>query len=78
MNIVCNDVPDLGIVAFADGADRPEQVDDLRLAGQAVVDVLLAPLGDEFVSFMTRDIPPAPPQAAELRAINSGKSAAAA
>ena len=32
---------------------------------------------DEFVSFMTRDIPPAPPQAAELRAINSGKSAAA-
>ena len=32
----------------------------------------------EFVAFMTRDIPPAPPQAGELRAINSGKSPAAA
>lgn len=32
----------------------------------------------EFVAFMTKDIPPAPPQAAELRAINSGASAAAA
>jgi hydroxyacylglutathione hydrolase len=32
----------------------------------------------EFVTFMTKDIPPAPPQAAELRAINSGASAAAA
>jgi hydroxyacylglutathione hydrolase len=32
----------------------------------------------EFVTFMTTDIPPAPPQAAELRAINSGTSAAAA
>ena len=33
---------------------------------------------DDFVAFMTKDIPPAPPQAAELRAINSGTSAAAA
>lgn len=32
----------------------------------------------EFVAFMTKDIPPAPPQAAELRAINSGTSSAAA
>jgi len=32
----------------------------------------------DFVTFMTTDIPPAPPQAAELRAINSGASAAAA
>lgn len=31
----------------------------------------------EFVAFMTKDIPPAPPQAAELRAINSGAAAAA-
>lgn len=32
----------------------------------------------EFVAFMTKDIPPSPPQAAELRAINSGLSFAAA
>lgn len=31
----------------------------------------------EFVAFMTKDIPPAPPQAAELRAINSGVLATA-
>ncbi|GAA3107835.1 MBL fold metallo-hydrolase [Rhizobium viscosum] len=31
----------------------------------------------DFVAFMTKDIPPAPPQAAELRALNSGISAAA-
>lgn len=31
----------------------------------------------EFVAFMTQDIPPAPPQAAELRAINSGLASAA-
>jgi glyoxylase-like metal-dependent hydrolase (beta-lactamase superfamily II) len=33
---------------------------------------------DEFVRAMTADIPPPPPGAAEIRAINSGKSAAAA
>jgi hydroxyacylglutathione hydrolase len=32
----------------------------------------------DFVAFMTKDIPPGPPQAAELRAINSGATAAAA
>jgi glyoxylase-like metal-dependent hydrolase (beta-lactamase superfamily II) len=32
---------------------------------------------EEFIAFMTKDIPPAPPQAAELRAINSGVSSAA-
>lgn len=32
----------------------------------------------EFVAFMTKDIPPAPPRAADLRALNSGKSSASA
>ncbi|MGA8616406.1 MAG: MBL fold metallo-hydrolase, partial [Xanthobacteraceae bacterium] len=33
---------------------------------------------DAFVGFMLQDIPPAPPEAAELRAWNSGVYAAAA
>jgi glyoxylase-like metal-dependent hydrolase (beta-lactamase superfamily II) len=32
----------------------------------------------EFVSFMLKDIPPAPPDAARLRAVNSGRAVAAA
>jgi hydroxyacylglutathione hydrolase len=32
----------------------------------------------EFIRFMLADIPPAPPQAAEIRAVNSGRTAAAA
>jgi hypothetical protein len=30
-----------------------------------------------FLSFMTADVPPAPPQAANIRAVNSGMMAAA-
>jgi hydroxyacylglutathione hydrolase len=36
------------------------------------------PAADEFVAFMLQDIPPAPPEAAELRAWNSGIRAEAA
>jgi hypothetical protein len=32
----------------------------------------------EFVSFMLKDIPPAPPDAARLRAVNSGRAVVAA
>jgi hydroxyacylglutathione hydrolase len=32
----------------------------------------------EFVRFMVAEIPPAPPQAAQIRAANSGAAAAAA
>jgi hydroxyacylglutathione hydrolase len=32
----------------------------------------------EFIRFMTAEIPPAPPEAARLRALNAGTTAAAA
>jgi hydroxyacylglutathione hydrolase len=32
----------------------------------------------EFVQFMVAEIPPAPPEAAKIRAVNSGVTAAAA